>query len=214
MNDSHIRGSFISIEGIEGVGKSTNIRFICEFLNRLGIANIATREPGGTPISEQIRDLLLEVSNKSICPMAELLMMFSGRAQHICEIIEPALASGSWVICDRFTDATYAYQGAGRGLSVDLIQQLEILVQGAIRPDLTLIFDIQTNLGLERADQRGNPDRFEREDIEFFDRARHCYLTIADASPDRCKLIDASQSIGQVQSEIRDLLEQFVASRT
>ena len=151
MNDSETRGCFISIEGIEGVGKSTNIRFICDFLNDLGIKNVSTREPGGTPISEQIRDVLLAAGNKSLCPMTELLLIFSGRAQHIHELIEPALTSGSWVVCDRFTDATYAYQGAGRGLPTDLIQGMEILVQGLIRPDLTLIFDIQADLGLKRA---------------------------------------------------------------
>ena len=214
MNDSETRGCFISIEGIEGVGKSTNIRFICDFLNGLGIKNVSTREPGGTPISEQIRDVLLAAENNSLCPMTELLLIFSGRAQHIHELIEPALTSGSWVVCDRFTDATYAYQGAGRGLPADLIQGMEILVQGLIRPDLTLIFDIQADLGLKRAHRRSKPDRFEREELEFFNRVRECYLTRANAFPDRCKLIDASQNIGEVQNEIKNLLEQFVVSQT
>ena len=213
MNVRPARGSFISIEGIEGVGKSTNINFICEILDDIGIKHISTREPGGTPVAEKIRDLLLAIDNKSICAMSEFLMIFAGRAQHIHELIEPALVEGTWVVCDRFTDATYAYQGAGRGLPAELIEQLEVIVQGSIRPDLTLIFDIQAHLGLERASQRSNPDRFEREEIEFFNRARECYLARARAFPKRCKLIDASQSISQVQSELNDLLRDFVVSR-
>ena len=213
MNARPAPGSFISIEGIEGVGKSTNIKFICEILDDIGIKHISTREPGGTPIAEEIRHLLLAIDNKSICPMSELLMMFAGRAQHLHELIEPALLEGTWVVCDRFTDATYAYQGAGRGLPAELIEQMEVIVQGSIRPDLTLIFDIQAHLGLERASQRSNPDRFEREEIEFFNRARECYLARARAFPNRCKLIDASQSISQVQSELNDLLRNFVVSR-
>ena len=138
MNVRPARGSFISIEGIEGVGKSTNINFICEILDDIGIKHISTREPGGTPIAEKIRDLLLAIDNKSICAMSEFLMIFAGRAQHIHELIEPALVEGTWVVCDRFTDATFAYQGGGRGLKTELISDLELITQKDLHPNKLL----------------------------------------------------------------------------
>ena len=206
-------GQFITIEGIEGAGKTSCIGCVERLLTRNNIEYITTREPGGTNLAEKIRHILLETKDEPPVDLCELLLIFAGRAQHIHNVILPALNAGIWVVCDRFTDATYAYQGAGRGLPAELIEQMEVIVQGSIRPDLTLIFDIQAHLGLERASQRSNPDRFEREEIEFFNRARECYLARASAFPNRCKLIDASQSISQVQSELNDLLRDFVVSR-
>ena len=206
-------GQFITIEGIEGAGKTSCIGCVERLLTRNSIEYITTREPGGTNLAEKIRHILLETKDEPPVDLCELLLIFAGRAQHIHNVILPALNAGIWVVCDRFTDATYAYQGAGRGLPAELIEQMEVIVQGSIRPDLTLIFDIQAHLGLERASQRSNPDRFEREEIEFFNRARECYLARASAFPNRCKLIDASKSISQVQSELNDLLRDFVVSR-
>ena len=158
-----MRGKFITIEGTEGVGKTTNIQFIQDWLKSKQLAYICTREPGGTPMAEQIRELLLAPREELVCDTAELLLMFAGRAQHLNQVIEPSLAEGAWVLCDRFTDATYAYQGAGRNMRSDLIAELELIVQGSLRPDLTLILDIPVEIGLQRANERSEPDRFERE---------------------------------------------------
>ena len=207
-----MRGKFITIEGTEGVGKTTNIAFIKGWLEAEKISYISTREPGGTPLAEQVRELLLAPRAELVCSASELLLMFAGRAQHIDQVIEPALAEGRWILCDRFTDATYAYQGAGRKMGSDLIAELEILVQGSLRPDLTLILDIPVDIGLKRASARSDPDRFELEQVEFFERVRRGYLGIAEQDPDRCKLIDASQSLEQVQSQIANVLETFYVS--
>ncbi len=204
-----MRGKFITIEGTEGVGKTTNIEFIQEWLKAKGLAYLCTREPGGTPMAEQIRELLLAPREELVCDTAELLLMFAGRAQHLNQVIEPSLAEGAWVLCDRFTDATYAYQGAGRNMRKDLIAELELIVQGSLRPDLTLILDIPVELGLKRASERSEPDRFEREKAEFFHRVREGYLEIARETPDRCVVIDASQSLAAVQREINIALEAF-----
>ena len=207
-----MRGKFITIEGSEGVGKTTNMAFIKGWLEAKKLSYISTREPGGTPLAEQVRELLLAPRAELVCSASELLLMFAGRAQHIDQVIEPALAGGRWILCDRFTDATYAYQGAGRKMGSDLIAELEILVQGSLRPDLTLILDIPVEIGLKRASARSDPDRFELEQVEFFERVRRGYLGIAEQDPDRCKLIDASQSLEQVQSQIANVLETFYVS--
>lgn len=204
-----MRGKFITIEGTEGVGKTTNIQFIQNWLESKQLAYLCTREPGGTPLAEQIRELLLAPREELVCDTAELLLMFAGRAQHLNQVIEPALTEGAWVLCDRFTDATYAYQGAGRGMGTSLIAELELIVQGSLRPDLTLILDIPVELGLKRASERSDPDRFEQEKTEFFDLVRNGYLDIARKHSDRCVVIDASQPLELVQRELTIALEAF-----
>ena len=204
-----MRGKFITIEGTEGVGKTTNIQFIQNWLQAKKLPFVATREPGGTPLAEQIRDLLLSPRDELVCDTAELLLVFAGRAQHLHQVIEPSLEEGAWVLCDRFTDATYAYQGAGRNMRDDLIAELEMIVQGSLRPDLTLILDIPVELGLKRASDRSEPDRFELEQTEFFELVRNGYLKIAEQNPDRCVVIDASQPLADVQRDINIALEAF-----
>ncbi len=204
-----MRGKFITIEGTEGVGKTTNIQFIQNWMQAKKLPFVATREPGGTPLAEQIRDLLLSPRDELVCDTAELLLMFAGRAQHLHQLIQPSLEEGAWVLCDRFTDATYAYQGAGRNMRNDLIAELEMIVQGSLRPDLTLILDIPVELGLKRASDRSEPDRFELEKTEFFELVRNGYLRIAKENPDRCVVIDASQPLAEVQRDINIALEAF-----
>jgi dTMP kinase len=204
-----MRGKFITIEGTEGVGKTTNIQFIQNWMQAKKLPFVATREPGGTPLAEQIRDLLLSPRDELVCDTAELLLMFAGRAQHLHQLIQPSLEEGAWVLCDRFTDATYAYQGAGRNMRNDLIAELEMIVQGSLRPDLTLILDIPVELGLKRASDRSEPDRFELEKTEFFELVRNGYLRIAKENPDRCVVIDASQPLADVQRDINIALEAF-----
>ncbi|MDA9366636.1 dTMP kinase [Pseudomonadales bacterium] len=198
-------GQFVTIEGAEGVGKSTNIAYIGELLDVVGIEYIATREPGGTPLAERIRHLLLDKAEQNVDPLAELLLMFAARRQHLQELIWPALARGQWVICDRFTDSTYAYQGAGRGLDLTVINGLEQLCLGDFRPDLTLILDLPIEAGMARAAERGELDRFESEDIAFFQRVRQGFLDRA-ATADRYRVIDASQSLVQVQAQVRQII--------
>ncbi|BFM16319.1 dTMP kinase [Maricurvus nonylphenolicus] len=201
-------GKFITIEGTEGVGKTTNMAFVQDYLQQLGVDLLVTREPGGTPLAEQLRELLLAKRDESVDPTAELLMVFAARAQHLNTVIKPALATGKWVLCDRFTDATYAYQGAGRSLPLDTIAKLEQLVQGEIRPDMTFILDIDVRLGLERAGRRGELDRFETEEIGFFERVRSMYQQRAAASPNNYRVIDAGQELEKVQ---RDLSAELTA---
>ena len=204
-----MQAKFITIEGTEGVGKTTNIEFIQNWLSQRGVEFISTREPGGTPLAEQVRELLLTPREEKVGDATELLLMFAGRAQHLDQVILPALNSGSSVLCDRFTDASYAYQGFGREMDCSLIAQLEQIVQGDLRPDLTLILDIPVEIGLKRASERSTPDRFEQEKIEFFDRVRHGYLKIAEDNLGRCAVIDASQSLEEVQASIEAVLENF-----
>jgi dTMP kinase len=204
-----MRGKFITIEGTEGVGKTTNIQFIQDWLLAKNLTFVATREPGGTPLAEQIRELLLVPRDELVCNTAELLLMFAGRAQHINQVIEPNLNQGAWVLCDRFTDATYAYQGAGRNMSDRLIAELETIVQRSLRPDLTLILDIPVELGLKRASDRSEPDRFEQEKMAFFQAVRNGYLNIAQRDPERCVVIDASQPLIAVQESIQLALDAF-----
>ena len=200
-------GKFLTIEGTEGVGKSTNLVFVRDLLQSRGIEVVVTREPGGTPLAEEIRGLLLAKRDEVVDETAELLLVFAARAQHIASVIKPALARGAWVLSDRFTDATYAYQGGGRGLNKIIIADLERMVQGKLRPDLTLILDIDVKLGLERASQRGELDRFESEAIEFFERVRSAYRERAQAAPEKYALINAGQDLPSVQSDITKALD-------
>lgn len=199
-------GKFITIEGGEGAGKSSAITRITAELAQHGIPSRLTREPGGTELGESIRELLLARERTDMHPDTELLLMFAARAQHLHQIILPSLALGTWVICDRFTDATYAYQGGGRGLDQQRIAILENLVQGQLRPDLVLLLDVAPEVGLARIAGRGEPDRFEREDLAFFQRVRNCYLQRAAADPTRYRIIDAAKSEAEVQAQIATAL--------
>ena len=201
------RGIFITIEGVEGVGKSTNIEFIKQYLGNLNIDYLVTREPGGTLLAENIRDLLLSIGDDSPVELCELLLIFSARAQHIEKVIEPALKGGTWIICDRFTDATYAYQGGGRGMNAKLISELETMVQGSLRPDLTIILDLDPETGLSRARNRGELDRFEKEHVDFFMKVREVYLQIATNYPERCAVINAGNELDEVSRDIELLLK-------
>ena len=205
-----MKGKFITVEGTEGVGKTTNIQCIASWLDQCGIVYISTREPGGTALGEKIRGLLLDKENTGMTASAELLLMFAARAQHLEEKIIPALAAGTWVLCDRFTDATYAYQGFGRGLNLEHIKRLEALVQGDLHPDFTLILDIDPELGMSRVRARGELDRFESEALEFFDRVRAGYRERASDNPSRYCLVDASSPLAVVQEHIIDALNAFV----
>lgn len=206
------RGKFLTIEGTEGVGKSTNLAFVRDWLEAKGIEVVVTREPGGTPLAEEIRSLLLAKRDEAVDETAELLLVFAARAQHIAQVIKPALARGAWVLSDRFTDATFAYQGGGRGLSTQVIAQLEQLVQGDLRPDLTLILDIDVELGLNRARQRGELDRFESETMAFFERVRSAYRARAEQAPSHYALVNAGQELVAVQADISSMLNKLIAT--
>ncbi len=206
-------GAFITIEGIEGAGKSTCQTFLRQRIEQHGIAVIETREPGGTELGEELRDLLLGHRHQGMSADAELLLMFAARAQHLQQKIKPALARGDWVLCDRFTDAAYAYQGAGRTLSADRVALIEDWVQGDLRPDLTLLLDIPVAEGLERAGKRSTPDRFESESLNFFESVRQCYLAIAREQPDRVKIVDASQGISAVEQQLARLIDSLLEQR-
>lgn len=199
-------GLFITLEGPEGAGKSTNREFLAERLREQGVAVLMTREPGGTPLAERIRELLLAPCDEAMAVDTELLLMFAARAQHLQHVIRPALERGEVVLCDRFTDATYAYQGGGRGVPMARISELERFVQGDLRPDLTLIFDLPVEVGLSRAAARGRLDRFEQEGRGFFEAVRQAYLTRAGEAPERYRIIDASQPLLQVQEQLTGLL--------
>ena len=203
-------GLFITLEGPEGAGKSTNREYLAERLRTAGIDVVLTREPGGTPLAERIREILLAPSDEAMCADTELLLVFAARAQHLAEVIRPALARGAVVLCDRFTDATYAYQGGGRGLSQERIATLESFVQGALRPDLTLVFDLPIEVGMARASARGRLDRFELEGRTFFDAVRITYLQRAAAEPARYRLVDAGQSLESVQMQLDALLPELL----
>jgi len=204
------RGKFITIEGGEGAGKSTNIAFIRAWLEQHNVSVVETREPGGTVLAEQIRDILLDNKTRNMADDTELLLMFAARAQHIKEVIEPNLQQGNWILCDRFTDATYAYQGGGRGIAMQRIAALEEWVQGPLRPDLTIILDLPIEMGLERAGKRSQPDRFEQEGLAFFKRVRDTYLQRAQAQPQRYAVIDASPKLEIVQQDIANALARVV----
>lgn len=199
-------GRFITVEGIEGVGKSTNLQFIRGLIEESGKPLVVTREPGGTALGEEIRELLLDHRHDGMSADAELLLMFAARAEHIARVIGPALAAGKWVLCDRFTDATFAYQGGGRGIGFDRVAVLADWVHHGLRPDLTLLFDLPVEIGLQRAGQRNSADRFEREKLEFFERVRAAYLELAGREPQRFTVIAADPPLEQVQDHIRRLL--------
>ncbi|RVU29384.1 dTMP kinase [Neptunomonas marina] len=199
-------GFFITVEGTEGVGKSTNIAFIQQLLAEQGKELLVTREPGGTPLAEEIRAMLLSQRQEPVANDAELLLVFAARAQHLAQTIKPALAQGKWVLSDRFTDATFAYQGAGRGLDWQRIAQLEQFVQGDLRPDLTLLLDLPVEVGMARASARSAPDRFETEKQAFFERVRAGYLRRVQEEPSRFAVIDASAPLANVQQQIKDAL--------
>jgi dTMP kinase len=205
-----VNGLFITLEGPEGAGKSTNRDYLAMCLRAAGIEVLLTREPGGTPLAERIRELLLAPSDEPMAADTELLLVFAARAQHLAKVIRPALARGCVVLCDRFTDATYAYQGGGRGLSQQRIAELERFVQGDLRPDLTLLFDLPVEQGLARAAARGRLDRFEQEQRSFFEAVRQTYLQRAALAPQRYRLLDASQSLQQVQAAIDGLVPMLV----
>jgi len=198
---------FITLEGSEGAGKSTSLNFIIDWFKNRGISPHVTREPGGTPVAEEIRELLLASREESIAADTELLLMYAARVQHCQKHIIPLLQQGNVVISDRFNDASFAYQGTARGLDMKRITQLDDWCLDGFKPDLTLFLDISVDLGLTRAGNRSTPDRFEKEDIQFFERVRKGYLLRAENEPERIKIIDASGTIEQVQARIADVLE-------
>ena len=206
-------GRFITLEGIEGAGKSTVARFARDWLAGRGITTQLTREPGGTPLAERVRALVLDRQGEPVTPVTETLLMFAARALHVDNLIRPALARGEWVICDRFTDATRAYQGGGRGVSTALIEQLASAVQGSLAPDCTLLLDLPVEAGLERVKLRSGPmptDRFEEEPARFFERVRDTYLALAKAEPARFRIIEAGRALPEVQAQVAKALESLV----
>lgn len=203
------RPLFITFEGGEGVGKTTNIEYLKDLFEQQGIAFISTREPGGTPMAEELRQLLLSPREEKVCSTAELLLMFAARAQHLTGLIEPSLAQGLSVICDRFTDATYAYQGFGRELGIEKIATLEALVHGHRQPDITIVLDAPVEVGMSRARARGELDRFEQEKLAFFERVRQGYLSRAETNARYC-VVDASLPLEEVTAQIQDIFEQRI----
>ncbi|MBC8270615.1 MAG: dTMP kinase [Gammaproteobacteria bacterium] len=208
-----MKGRFITIEGVEGVGKSTNISYIERFLEARDIEFVSTREPGGTALAERIRDVLLDKAESSMDPMTELLLMFAARKQHTEELIKPALERGEWVICDRYTDSSYAYQGGGRGLDSKIISKVEKLTLGSFKPDLTIVLDLPVKKGLARAGNRGELDRFELESEKFFKRVRATFLARAKTHK-RYHVINASRSLSAVQGKIGAALTCLPALRS
>ena len=204
------KGLFITLEGIEGAGKSTAVDFIEDFLTKEGHDVIKTREPGGTVIGEQIREILLKNENYTLTYDTELLLVFSARAQHIQEVILPALSLGKIILCDRFTDASYAYQGGGRGIDASRINLLEKWVQGDLRPNLTLLFDLDVNIGMQRTKKRSDADRFEREEINFFEKIRNTYLERAKKEPQRFRIINSASLLENVKEQIVTILKDFL----
>ena len=207
-------GQFITIEGSEGVGKTTNLNHIHQRLQAAGIEVVETREPGGTPLGEELRELLLDHRYSGMSEDSELMLMFAARAEHLAQVIRPALDAGRWVLCDRFTDASHAYQGAGRGISNTRIAQLEEWVQQGLHPDFTLLLDLDPEIGMERAGKRGALDRFEKEQIDFFHRVRQGYLNRADQFPQRFHVINAAESIESVQDAIDRAMIPFIEQHT
>ena len=214
-NGNQGKGRFITLEGGEGVGKSTNLALVVDHLRARGHEVVATREPGGTPRAEAMRGLLLDPAGEEpLHPDAELLLVFAARAQHLARVIRPALERGAWVVCDRFTDATYAYQGGGRGIEVARIAELEAFVQRGLTPDLTLLLARPVATGLERAGRRSAPDRFEAQARSFFERVRHGYLQLAADAPRRYRVIDASRPLEAVSQSIRDVVDAFLDAQS
>lgn len=210
-SDGSGRGYFITVEGIEGVGKSTQVRIAVEHLRRLGKSVVETREPGGTEVGELIRTLVIGKGHPPMARETELLLMFAGRAEHLDKVIKPALAAGSIVVCDRFTDASYAYQGAGRKIPKSRVEILENYLQGPLRPNLTLLLDAPVPLALARANDRSTADRFEAEGQAFFESVRTCYLQLGRVHNDRIRVIDATQPIERVAADIWVQVERLLA---
>ncbi|MFQ5642377.1 MAG: dTMP kinase [Thiogranum sp.] len=206
MNQANARGRFITLEGGEGAGKSTALEYLCARLQKAGIDVRRTREPGGTGLGEKVRELLLDPQHTGMHSDTELLLMFAARAQHLHEVILPALARGEWVLCDRFTDATYAYQGGGRGIDMQRIGLLEDWVQQGLQPDTTLLFELPVAQGLERAGKRGALDRFEQEQQDFFARVHDAYLARAAHNPGRFRIVDAGRELSVVQQQLDSIV--------
>jgi len=207
MNASHDTGRFITFEGIDGAGKSTQMEFVCDFLRKKNKNIVITREPGGTPLGEKLRELLLR---DTMHRETEALLMFAARREHLEQVIEPALKRGDWVVSDRFTDASFAYQGGGRGLDISKLQTLEAWVHPHIQPDLTLLFDVDPEVAGKRRNAARNPDKFEQEKMDFFTSVRKEYLRRASESPERFKIIDGTYSIKEIQQRLHEIMEKFV----
>ena len=205
-----MRGKFITLEGIEGSGKTTQLQFVVDYLTRNGKQVLSTREPGGTLVGEKIREILLDSELPDMNSDTELMLMFAARVEHIKQVIEPALDKGVWVICDRFYDATYAYQGYGRDISLERIDELKAFSVGALVPDKTFLLDVSLDVSMQRVEQRGNKDRFENEKIDFYKKVRAGYLSIADSNSERVSLIDANQDVTDVHKEIQSHLERLL----
>jgi len=203
-------GRFITVEGIEGVGKSSNIEVLVAQIEKAGFEVLTTREPGGTPVAEEIRCLLKDHGDEPIPEIAELLMMFAARSLNVNNVILPALQAGKWVICDRFSDSSRAYQGGGRGLPMETIDTLADWVHGDVNPDVTILFDAPVEVGMARANNRGIPDRIEMEKHDFFERVRECYLNLAAREPDRFVVIDTTRSLKEVQADVGLLAQQLI----
>jgi dTMP kinase len=204
------RGKFITVEGVEGVGKSTNMDFIADRVMAAGFKVLRSREPGGTPMAERIRDMLLQHGDEPLPDLAELLLFFASRTLNIENAIRPALKNGTWVLCDRFTDASRAYQGAGRGLNMDRINTLAEWAHGDLNPDLTVLLDAPAEVGMQRAKKRGEADRLETEQMSFYTRVRAQYLALAKGEPERFAVIDASQSLAVVQDQIGEVIDALI----
>ena len=207
---TNINSRFISLEGSEGVGKTTSLKFVQSFVEAQGNEVIITREPGGTPMAEEIRNILLSEREEPVDVDTELLLMFAARTQHVNQVIKPALKAGKWVICDRFVDASYAYQGGGRGISFSRLQQLEKWSLGDFKPDVTLLLDMSSSEGIARTKKRGKADRFEIEKMAFYKKIRNAYLERAKMEPERIHIINAAPAVEIVQSEIRSILQQYL----
>ncbi len=209
------KGCFITFEGIEGVGKSTAMSYVKSYLEAHNKVLLVTREPGGTPVAEAIREVVLSPRDEALSPITELLLMFAARAQHIQQVIKPALEQGQWVLCDRFTDTSYAYQGGGRGMDLTFIENLENQIQGDLRPDWVMLLDAPVDLAFERAHGRSQDfDRIEQEERTFFQRARDVFLQRAEKMPERYSIIDAAQDKNGVEKQLTDLLERFLQRRS
>lgn len=204
------RGKFITVEGVEGVGKSTNMDFIAQRIEAAGFDVKRSREPGGTPMAERIRDMLLQHGDEPLPDLAELLLFFASRSLHIENSIRPALDAGSWVVCDRFTDASRAYQGAGRGLNMEHINTLAEWVHGDLQPDMTVLLDAPAEVGMSRAASRGETDRLESEQMSFYNRVRNHYLALAASEPERFSVIDASEALDAVQLQIGTAIDRLL----
>ncbi len=207
------RGKFITVEGIEGTGKSTNIEFITKRIEAQGFDVLRTREPGGTPMAEQIRLLLLDHGQEYLPSIAELLLFFAARSLHLRNSIIPALLDGKWVVCDRFTDASRAYQGSGRGQDLDRIERLAEWVQQGLEPDMTILLDAPAEVGMQRAAERGEGDRMDNEELAFYQRVRTGYLTLADMHPERFAVVDASRPLPEVQGSIEAKLNTIFSDK-